>query len=161
MRTRFTLLSAARRRTGPDRLFRLGGRHCRLGRVIAAVDRCAGGRGAWARPAAAGAETAAYFTIRGEAGQPDSLLEASSPDAAAVELHEVTADASGMMGMHPIDRLDIPGGGQTVELKPGGFHLMVMGLSKELAVGGTLGAAPRLRPCRNGRGAGGDQAGLT
>jgi copper(I)-binding protein len=93
--------------------------------------------GAWARPAVAGAESAAYFTITGAPDQPDSLLEASSPDAMSVELHEVTADASGMMGMHPIDRLDIPAGG-TIELKPGSYHLMVMGLTKELAVGGTL-----------------------
>ncbi len=42
-----------------------------------------------------------------------------------------------MMGMHPIDHLDIHAG-ETVELKPGGYHLMVMGLTKELAVGGTL-----------------------
>jgi len=93
--------------------------------------------GAWARPGAAGAQTAAYLTITGAAGQADALLSASSPDAGTVELHEATTDASGMMGMRPIDRLDIPAG-ETIELKPGGFHLMVMGLTRELAVGGTL-----------------------
>ena len=109
--------------------------------VIALVG-CAGAaaptiEGAWARPAAAGAETAAYLTIKGAAGQADALVSASSPDAETVELHEVKADASGMMGMHPIDHLDIHAG-ETVELKPGGFHLMVMGLTRELAVGGTI-----------------------
>jgi len=93
--------------------------------------------GAWARPAAAGAESAAYLTIKGTTGQADALLSASSPDAAMVELHEATTDAQGMMGMHPIDRLDIAAG-ETVELKPGGYHLMLTGLTRELAVGGTL-----------------------
>ena len=92
---------------------------------------------AWARPGADGAQTAAYFTVKGAAGQADALLSASSPDAEAVELHEATTDASGMMGMRPIDHLDIPAG-EAIELKPGGFHLMVMGLTRELAVGGTL-----------------------
>ncbi len=91
----------------------------------------------WARPAAAGADTAAYLTIKSVAGQADALMSASSPDATTVELHEATTDASGMMGMHPIEHLDIHAG-ESVELKPGGHHLMVMGLTRELAVGGTL-----------------------
>lgn len=92
---------------------------------------------AWARPAPAGAETAAYLTITGAAGQADALLSASSPGAKTVELHEVSTDTAGMTGMHPIERIDIPAG-ETVRLEPGGFHLMIMGLTSELAVGGTL-----------------------
>lgn len=103
---------------------------------------CSGSGGAlaieqvWARPAPAGADSAAYFTITG-AGRADALLSASSPGASMVELHEVSTDAAGMTGMHPLERLDIPDGG-TVRLEPGGFHLMIMGLTSELAVGGTL-----------------------
>jgi copper(I)-binding protein len=93
--------------------------------------------GAWARPGAAGAETAAYMTIKGQSGQADALMSASSPSAEKVELHEATTDASGMTGMHPIDHLDIHAG-EAVELKPGAFHLMVMGLTKDLAVGDKL-----------------------
>jgi periplasmic copper chaperone A len=123
MRSRFVLLSAS------------------FVAVIALVA-CSGPgapaiEGAWARPAPAGAETAAYLTIKGVAGQADSLMSASSPDAATVELHEATTDAAGMMGMHPIDHLDIHAG-ETVELKPGGFHIMIMGLTRELTVGDTL-----------------------
>lgn len=92
---------------------------------------------AWVRPAPAGAETAAYFTITGAVGQADALLSASSPGGTMVELHEVSTDTTGMTGMHPIARLDIPAGG-TVRLEPGGFHLMITGLTSELAVGGTL-----------------------
>jgi copper(I)-binding protein len=92
---------------------------------------------AWARPAPAGSNSAAYMTITGASGQADALLSASSPAADMVQLHEVSTDASGMTGMHPIDRLDIAAGG-SVMLKPGGYHLMVMGVRSELAVGGTV-----------------------
>ena len=111
--------------------------------TIVAVAACSSATGtptiaqAWARPAPAGGNTAAYLTITEAAGQADALLSASSPAAEMVQVHEVTTDASGMTGMHPIDRLDIPAG-TTVTLEPGGYHLMVMGVKSELAVGGTV-----------------------
>jgi hypothetical protein len=40
----------------------------------------------------------------------------------------------GTMGMRPIDRLEIPAGG-TVELKPGSYHIMLIGLNQELKPG--------------------------
>jgi copper(I)-binding protein len=92
---------------------------------------------AWARPAPAGGNTAAYFTITAASSQADALLSASSPTADMVQVHEVSTDASGMTGMHPIDRLDIAAGA-SVTLKPGGYHLMVMGVKRELAVGETI-----------------------
>lgn len=92
---------------------------------------------AWARPAPAGGNTAAYFTITGAASQADSLLSATSPAADMVQVHEVSTDTSGMTGMHPIDRLEIPAGG-TVTLEPSGYHLMMMGVKSELAVGGSI-----------------------
>ena len=92
---------------------------------------------AWARPAPAGGNTAAYLTITAAAGQAESLLSASSPAADMVQVHEVSTDTSGMTGMHPIDRLDIPAG-SSVTLKPGGFHLMVMGVKRELTVGASI-----------------------
>jgi hypothetical protein len=51
-----------------------------------------------------------------------------------VELHETSTDASGMTGMHPVARIEVPAGGE-VKLQPGGFHLMLMSLTKPLAVG--------------------------
>ena len=92
---------------------------------------------AWARPAmAAGQPAAAYLVIHG-GGTADALLKASSPQAESVELHETTTDASGMTGMKPMDRLDVPAGG-TVSLAPGGMHLMIMGLAKPLEAGQKL-----------------------
>lgn len=116
--------------------------------VLVALAACSGSSGspgasgaptisdAWARPGAAGAQSAAYMTITG-AGQDDALVSVSSVGAMTVELHETTTDAEGMMGMHPIERLDVPGDG-SVTLGPGSFHVMLMGLSEELAVGDTL-----------------------
>ncbi|MEX1168541.1 MAG: copper chaperone PCu(A)C, partial [Chloroflexota bacterium] len=91
----------------------------------------------WARPGVASAESAAYLAITAPSGQGDALLSASSPAANMVQLHEVSTDADGMTGMHHIDRLDIPAGA-TVRLEPGGYHLMLMGLTGELAEGGTI-----------------------
>ena len=92
---------------------------------------------AWARLAPAGGNSAAYLTITAATGQADTLLSASSPAADMVQLHEVSTDASGMTGMHQIERLEIPAGA-TVTLEPGGHHLMIMGVKSELVVGATI-----------------------
>lgn len=44
---------------------------------------------------------------------------------------------SGMTGMQPVDRIEIPAGG-TVRLEPGGYHLMLMDLTEMPAVGSTV-----------------------
>jgi copper(I)-binding protein len=111
--------------------------------LVAAVGACSSSAAtptiaqAWARPAPAGGNTAAYFTITAASSQADALLSASSPAADMVQVHEVSTDASGMTGMHPIDRLDVPAG-TSVTLNPGGFHVMMMGVKSELAVGETI-----------------------
>jgi len=42
-----------------------------------------------------------------------------------------------MMGMHPVARLEVPAGG-SVRLKPGSYHLMLMGLTGDLVAGKTI-----------------------
>jgi copper(I)-binding protein len=93
--------------------------------------------GAWVRPPQ-GVELpgAGYFVVTG-GSQADALLSASSPVAGSVEIHETSTDASGMTGMHPISRLEVPAGA-TVTFKPGGYHLMLMGVTGTLTVGGTV-----------------------
>jgi copper(I)-binding protein len=93
--------------------------------------------GAWARPAAAAGQSAAYFTMTNSSGTMDALLSATSPAAGKVEVHETTIDGSGMTGMHPVARIDVPAG-QAVVLKPGSYHIMLMDLAGELAVGKTI-----------------------
>ena len=93
--------------------------------------------GAWARPAAAAGSSAAYFTITAPSGAADALLTATSPVADMVQIHETTTDGSGMTGMDAVDRVDVPAG-SSVEFKPGGHHLMLMGLTSALAPGSTI-----------------------
>jgi copper(I)-binding protein len=92
---------------------------------------------AWLRPPAApGAPAAAYLTITNPGAVADALVGVSSPAAMTCELHETSTDSSGMTGMHPVDRLEIPAGG-SVKLEPGGYHLMLMGM-KDMIAGSTF-----------------------
>jgi periplasmic copper chaperone A len=90
---------------------------------------------AWARATPGKAENgAAYVTIQSPTA--DRLVSASTPVAKQAELH--TMSMQGMvMKMRPIAGLDIPVG-QPVTLKPGGEHIMLMGLNKPLRAGETF-----------------------
>ena len=93
---------------------------------------------AWIRPPMGpGQPAAGYMTITAPSGGADALIGASSPVAAAVEVHETSTDASGMMGMHPVDRVELPPG-SPVALEPGGYHLMLMNLNGDLKAGDTV-----------------------
>jgi copper(I)-binding protein len=87
---------------------------------------------AWARATPAKAENGAvYVTIQSPTA--DRLLSASSPVAKKTELH--TMEMAGMvMKMRPLSGLDIPVG-QPVALKPGGEHIMLVGLQQPLREG--------------------------
>jgi copper(I)-binding protein len=61
------------------------------------------------------------------------LVAASSPVAKIVEIHEMAMEG-GVMKMRAIPKLDLPAGKAT-ELKPGGYHVMLMALQKPLAEG--------------------------
>jgi copper(I)-binding protein len=90
---------------------------------------------AWVRPPmGADSPAAGYLTMKNSSDQADALLSVSSPVASSVEIHETTTDASGMMGMQPVDKIEVPAGG-TVALEPGGYHLMLMGVTQMLEVG--------------------------
>jgi hypothetical protein len=89
---------------------------------------------AWARPAAAGADTAVYFTIVNGKVTADTLAGVTTTAAQSAGLHETMAAGSGMTGMQPVAQVTIPGGG-TVQFAPGGYHVMLTGLKQALAVG--------------------------
>jgi copper(I)-binding protein len=86
----------------------------------------------WARATPAGAKVAGgYLKITNKGQQPDRLVGGSLPVAAAVEVHEMKM-ADGVMKMRRLEKgLEIKPG-QTVELKPGSYHLMFMGLREGL-----------------------------
>ena len=72
--------------------------------------------------------TGAFMHLKSDADA--RLVSAASPVAGVVEIHEMLMDKD-VMKMNRIDGLDLPAG-QSVELKPGGFHVMLIGLNKEL-----------------------------
>jgi hypothetical protein len=105
---------------------------------------------AWGRPAAMtvmsgdmkgpsmkdhamGGTTAVYLTLVNKGDAPDALLSASSDVSSTVELHE-TQMKGNVMRMVPVPRIGVPAKGRT-ELKPGGLHLMLIGLKRDLKPG--------------------------
>ncbi len=64
------------------------------------------------------------------------LVEASSPVAGVVEVHEMVMEKD-VMKMRAVKGLDLPAG-KTVELKPGGYHVMLMDLKQQMKEGDTV-----------------------
>jgi periplasmic copper chaperone A len=89
----------------------------------------------WSRATPKGAKVAAgYLTIKNTGTEPDRLVGVSSPAAGKSEIHEMSME-KGVMKMRPV-----PGGveikpGETVELKPGSFHIMMTGLKNPIERG--------------------------
>ena len=74
-----------------------------------------------------------YMTIENGGTAADRLLRVASPAAASVELHSMTMDGN-VMRMRAITGLDIAPGAK-VTLGSSGYHVMLVGLAKPLAVG--------------------------
>jgi copper(I)-binding protein len=64
------------------------------------------------------------------------LVAASSPIAGAVEVHEMVMEGN-VMKMRPVPALELPSG-KVVELKPGGYHVMLLELKQPLKAGDTV-----------------------
>mgnify|MGYP001075029431 CR=1 FL=1 len=87
---------------------------------------------AWVRATVPGQSVAgAYMEIRSDAD--GRLLRASSPLAPRVELHEMRMDGA-VMRMRPVAAVALKGG-ETVQLKPGGLHLMLVDLARPIREG--------------------------
>ncbi len=81
-----------------------------------------------------GGNGAAYFTVTNNGSESDRLVAASTPVAHVVEIHEVK-DNDGVKEMRPLENgLEIPAG-ETIELAPGGYHIMMIGLTEDLNAG--------------------------
>ena len=61
------------------------------------------------------------------------LVEASSPVAGVVEIHEMTLE-NNVMRMRAVKAVSLPAG-RAVELKPGGYHVMLMDLKQQMKEG--------------------------
>jgi hypothetical protein len=87
---------------------------------------------AWVRGTVAGQKATGMFgQVTSAAG--GKLVAASSPVAGVVEIHEMVMDGN-VMKMRAIAGLELPAG-KAVELKPGGYHVMLMDLKQELKAG--------------------------
>ena len=86
----------------------------------------------WAR-ASLTVNGAAYLELANHGSTLDRLVAVTTPVAARAELHEHQMDG-GVMKMRPVDGIDIAPGGTAV-LKPGGYHVMLMGLKQPLKAG--------------------------
>lgn len=90
---------------------------------------------AWVRATVPGQSVAGgYFRITSTV--PAQLVAASSPAAKAVEVHEMSM-VDNVMKMRQVEKLELPAG-KTVELKPGGYHLMLIDVAKPLAKGASV-----------------------
>lgn len=91
--------------------------------------------GAWARASVPGQKgTGAFMTLTAPQGA--RLVGASSPAAGVTEVHEMKLDGD-VMRMRAVSVLELPAG-KAVELKPGGFHIMLLDLKAPLAKDSTV-----------------------
>lgn len=87
----------------------------------------------YARTTVAGQPTGgAYLTLANQ-GADDKLLSVSAPIARSAELHTMNMEGN-VMRMREAGTIAVPSG-RTVELKPGGLHIMLMGLKAPLGEG--------------------------
>ncbi len=78
--------------------------------------------------------TGAFLKITSSQG--GKLVAVSTPVARTAEVHEMVMQGD-VMAMRAIEALELPAG-KTVELKPGGHHLMLMGIEQPLKAGETV-----------------------
>ena len=89
----------------------------------------------WVRGTVTGQKaTGAFMQLKSPADA--TLVAAASPVAKIVEVHEMKMEG-GMMKMNAVDKLALPAG-KAVDLKPGGYHVMLMDLVKPLQEGDTV-----------------------
>jgi copper(I)-binding protein len=92
--------------------------------------------GAWSRTADSGATTALYFTLLNESITDDTLTGVITTDAATAEMHISTRHGS-TMHMSPIRTLAVPAS-DSVEFRPLGAHVMLVGLKRPLVEGDSV-----------------------
>lgn len=88
----------------------------------------------WARPTVEGQQGGGGFLVlRNTGSTADRLVSGSTPAAERFELHTMSMKGD-VMEMRQVDAIELPAG-KTVELKPGGQHVMFIGLKQPLALG--------------------------
>ena len=111
-----------------------------IGGMAAAETYSAGGLqivGPWARATPKGSTVSAgYLTITNKGQEADRLIGGSLLSASRFEVH-TTVTENGVARMRQVTSLEIKPG-ETVELRPGGMHVMFMGLKQPMTSGQTV-----------------------
>lgn len=89
---------------------------------------------AWVRATVSATGTGAFMQLKSHADA--RLVEVRSPVAGVAEVHEM-AMVNDVMKMRALETLPLPAG-KTVELKPGGYHIMLMDLAAPLKAGDSV-----------------------
>lgn len=84
----------------------------------------------WLRPGAKGMGTALYFEVENPTDKPDTLYKITSDISSMIQLHETYAKDE-LMGMREVGEFVIEPE-SSLELKPGGYHIMVMKLKRDI-----------------------------
>jgi periplasmic copper chaperone A len=102
--------------------------------------------GAWVRSSVPGQQgTGAFMKLT--SNEATQLVGVATPVAGVVQVHEMKLEGE-VMRMRAIGKLDLPAG-RTVELKPGGYHVMLLDLKQALTQGSTV---PMTLSFRNAKG---------
>jgi hypothetical protein len=89
----------------------------------------------WVRSTVPGQAVAgAYMEIRSASAV--NLVKASSPAAKTTEIHEMRMEGN-IMKMREVARIEVPAG-RTVQLKPGGYHVMLIDILKPMSKGDVI-----------------------
>jgi len=97
----------------------------------------------WARASLAGRNSAAYMTIVNHGREKDEFISAASPVARVVELHTHLMEG-GVMRMRQVEAIEVNVGEPAV-LRPGGLHVMLIDLVRDLKPGETIPLTLRFR----------------
>lgn len=98
-------------------------------------------RSAWARIADAGATSGAYLDLVNNDSVPLTLVSVTSDVSTNAEVHE-TMSQDGMSHMMARPTLTVAPGA-TLAMKPGGLHIMLIGVTRTLAAGDSISLALR------------------
>ena len=90
---------------------------------------------AWVRGTVAAQKTTGAFVTL-QSSEESRLVAVTTPAARSAEIH-ASEQKQGVMHMHALDAIALPAG-QRVELKPGSFHIMLVGLTRALSAGDTV-----------------------
>ena len=91
---------------------------------------------AYVRATAPGQPAAGAFMKIENSGTADQLVSASSPAAGEVQLHQMSMEGN-VMKMGQVKDIAVPANG-SVDLKPGGYHIMLMNIKAPLRAGETV-----------------------